>query len=196
MRATFATILALMVVLGDRPAGAQAQAPSRSPPAGATPTTPPVSPRQDGGIPRPDRTTASYGDWVLRCDHSNAGERACEVAQTIQDGRSQVLALMTARRGTTDGRVTFTAQVGTNATVTEPVRLVIENQAALSLAFRRCMPRGCFAEVQMPDTEASTLARRSDAAKLDYQDADGTLVSIPVSLRGLAPSLDALRRAE
>lgn len=201
-RATFATVLALMLVAGGRPADAQApaQAPARSPAAAATPAAPPAPPlappRQDGGVPRPDRTTASYGDWVLRCDLSNGGERLCEVAQTIQDGRSQVLALLTARRGTPGGPITFMAQLGPNATVTEPARLVIEDQAVLNFAFRRCMPRGCFAEVQVPDAEASTVARRTDAARLDYRDAEGALISIPVSLRGLAPSLEALRRAE
>ena len=195
-RATFAPVLAFLAILGGPPPSAWAQAPSRTTPPAAVPTQLPASPGEDGAAPRPDRTTASYGDWVLRCDLSNGGERVCEVAQTIQDGRSQVLALLTARRGTPDGRITFTAQVGPNATVTEPARLVIEDQAALSFAFRRCMPRGCFAEVQLPDTEATTVARRNDAAKLDFRDSEGTLVSIPVSLRGLAPSLDALRRAE
>lgn len=95
-----------------------------------------------------------------------------------------------------EGQITFTAQVGTNTMVGEPARLLIGDQAALSLAFRRCITRGCFAEVQLPNTEASTLARRTDAAKLDYRDADGTPVSIPVSFRGFAPSLDALKRAE
>lgn len=199
-RATFVRVLAFLAIIGASPAIAQAQAPSRNaPPAAVTAPMPAQTPTPvggDGAGPRPDRTTASYGDWVLRCELSNGGERRCEVAQTIQDGRGQVLALLTAQRGTPEGQMAFTAQVGMNTTVGEPMRLLIEDQAVLTLAFRRCMPRGCFAEARLPEGEARALARRNDAAKLDYRDADGAPVSIPVSLRGLAPSLEALKRAE
>lgn len=196
LRSTFAPVLAFLAILGAAPLSARAQAPSRSTPPAAAPAQAPALPGGNTAVPRPDRTTASYGDWVLRCELSNAGERGCEVAQTIQDGRGQILALLTARRGTPEGQIVFTAQVGINIAVTDPARLLIEDQAALSLAFRRCVQRGCFAEAQLSENEARTLARRNDAAKLDYRDADGTPVSIPVSLRGLAPSLEALKRAE
>jgi invasion protein IalB len=194
MKARSATFLALMTILCGPQQGAHAQTSSRGTPPAAVPAPVPALPGREGAVPRPDRTTASYGDWVLRCELSNGSERGCEVAQTIQDGRGQVLALVTARRATPTAPITFTAQVGINTTVAEPARLVIEDQAVLSLVFRRCMPRGCFAEAQLPEGEASSLVRRNDAAKLEYRASDESLISIPVSLRGLTPSLEALSR--
>jgi invasion protein IalB len=195
-RATFATALALLAFLCGLPSSAHSQAPPRSTPPATVATQALNLHGRNEATPRPDRTTATHGDWVLRCEFANASERGCELTHSIQDARGQLLALLTARRGTPEGQLTFTAQVGANTSVAEPARFVIEDQAALSLAFRRCMPRGCFATVQLAENEAFALGRRNDAAKLEYRDADGTPISIPVSLRGLTSSLEALKRAE
>jgi invasion protein IalB len=147
-------------------------------------------------MPLPDRTTASYGDWLLRCDLKAGGERSCEVAQTIQDTQGQLLAQITARHASPGGPLLLAVQVGTNIAIPEPGRLMLDEQAALSLAFRRCLPRGCFAELQLPDSDAITVAQSAEAARFDYRSADGALLSIPVSLRGLSTSLEALQAAE
>jgi invasion protein IalB len=57
------------------------------------------------------------------------------------------------------------------------------------------MPRGCFAELEAPEDEIATMARRAEAGRLDWRDAEGNALSIPLSLRGLAPALAALRGA-
>jgi invasion protein IalB len=163
---------------------------------GAGPSAAQAPPPPAVVTPQPDRTTASYGDWVLRCDLAATGERSCEVAQTIQDARGQLLAHITARRAPAGGQMLLTVQVGTNIAIPEPVRLMIDEQAALNLAFRRCLPRGCFAELQLPDSDAVSFAQRAEAARFDYRGADGASLSIPVSLRGLAPSLEALKVAD
>lgn len=72
LSAAFLTLLA--VLCGPGPSVAQAPPPSTT------------------AMPQPDRTTASYGDWVLRCHLKGTGERSCEVAQTIQDTQAQLLA--------------------------------------------------------------------------------------------------------
>src|SRR5437899_1793635 len=51
-------------------------------PRAAPPPSPPVA-----TTPTPDRTTASFGDWILRCDRRTdvtPPQRFCEVGQTIQ----------------------------------------------------------------------------------------------------------------
>jgi invasion protein IalB len=182
---------------------AEQQAPSRGapPPAAAVPAPPPPPPavREQSAGPRPDRTTATYGDWVLRCEYpSGGGELSCEVAQTILDQRGQALAQVTVRRAgaTPSARLAVSVQVGASATVAEPLRLTIEDQPALTLPFRRCLPRGCFAEALQSDAELGGLARRAEAAKLEFRDGDGQAAVIPASLRGLAASVDAPRSAE
>jgi invasion protein IalB len=185
-------IAALIASLAGAMPGAQAQAPVHS---GAPPAVVPASP-VPAAAPRPDRTTAAYGDWVLRCELAAGGTgRSCEVAQTVLDGRGQVLAQLTGRLSGPAGAVALVVQVGTNATVAEPLRLGVETEAGLTLHFRRCLPRGCFAESQPALAEIAALLPRTEPARVEFRDGEGQPVTIPVSLRGLAASLDALRMA-
>ena len=46
-----------------------------------------------------------------------------------------------------------------NIAVSDPMRLLVEDQPALILAFHRCFPRGCFAEGQLSEGDVGTLAR-------------------------------------
>lgn len=185
--------LVAVVTLGwpAAPAGAQ---PRAGAPAGSLPATSP--PRDQGAAPRPDRTTATYGDWVLRCELPAAGgEQSCEVTQTVLDGRGQPLIQIVARRGSAADQVVVSIHVAANATVSEPLRLSADSGSAVVAPFRRCTPRGCFAETQSPHGELAALAGRGEGGKVEYRDGDGGAVSVPVSLRGLGASLVAFSAA-
>lgn len=146
---------------------------------------------------RPDRTTAAYGDWVLRCERQGGADtRACEIAQTVQDQRGQVLAHLVMRRPAPGQRHAVSVQVGASATVSEPLQIVVEGQPALALPFRRCVPRGCFAELEPAEAELSSLAQRTEPAHAALRDGEGQPIAIPVSLRGLAAALQALHASE
>ncbi|WP_043838991.1 invasion associated locus B family protein [Muricoccus aerilatus] len=195
--------LCLLLVFYVRGDGALAQAAARNP-SGAAPAVPSLSGPPAGGAPaalpsttpRPDRTTASYGDWILRCEmQAGLSGRQCEVVHTVLDQRGQTLAQLVARRGATAASILLSAQVGTNVTVADPLRLTVE-QAAISLTFRRCFARGCFAEAQPTEAELSSIVPRTEPAKVEFHDGDGQVVSLPVSLRGLTPALNALRIAD
>jgi invasion protein IalB len=118
------------------------------------------------------------------------------VAQTVLDQRGQTLAQMVARRVVPGGPINFSVQVGANAIVAQPLRLVVDSQALLTLPFRRCLPRGCFAESQFGETELSSLLRSPEPARLEFADGEGQPVAIPASLRGLAGSLEAMGTAD
>ena len=45
-----------------------------------------------GAVSPPDNTTASYGDWVLRCQQSVAA-RVCEIVQTLEQQGQRVESL-------------------------------------------------------------------------------------------------------
>jgi invasion protein IalB len=188
-RAAAVIALAVLVAAPDSPARSQARPPA---PAPATASTPASS--------SPERTTASYGDWTLRCEaHAGAPAKTCEVAQAILDAQGQAVAQLVlarpAARPPAAGLVGV-VQVPLNATVAEPVRLTFEasGPAVLSLPFRACAPRGCFAEGALPDQEFQQLRRRAEPARLEYRDAAANGVVRPVSLRGLSAALDALER--
>src|SRR5262249_192868 len=85
----FAVSLVLAISLAPI---AYAQAPTRQPPPAApgaparqAPAAPAEAPRPVGS--EPEATTATYGDWVMRCQRiaaANATQRVCEVAQSVQ----------------------------------------------------------------------------------------------------------------
>jgi invasion protein IalB len=118
------------------------------------------------------------------------------VTQTLANPQGQPLVHLAARRDASVGSVLLSVQVGVNVAVSEPARLAAEGQTGLTLPFARCLPRGCFAEIAQPEADISGLARAVEAARLEYRNADGNAVSVPVSLRGLAAALDALRSTE
>jgi invasion protein IalB len=181
--------LLLCALLAIAPCAALAQTPPRAaaqPPArGAAPA------------PQPDRTTAQYGDWTLRCQATGtAEERVCDVLLTIADQRRQPLAQLVVRRGQQPSALAVSAQVGANLVVTEPARLMIEETALATLPFQRCLPQGCFAEAQQPEAEFTAAAGRAELARLEYRSGEGAPVVLQFPLRGLVAALQALRAAE
>jgi invasion protein IalB len=164
--------------------GAVAQTPPRAaPPAATTPT--------------PDRTTASFGDWILRCDRRTdvtPPQRFCEVGQTIQ------------RAGDAGPQ----AQVGLGKidkseplrlTVLLPVSVTFAGNAKLlgdgplaDLVWLRCLPAGCFASAPVPDELLKKFRAMKDAARLEYKDGAGRDVSLSISFRGFNEAMDALQR--
>jgi invasion protein IalB len=63
--------------------------------------------------------TASYGDWILRCELAANNERSCEVAQTIQDQRGQLLTHLTICRAAA-GEWTVTVHVKSTSLLPTP----------------------------------------------------------------------------
>src|SRR5690349_7238180 len=100
-------IVALAVVMLAGQAMAQTQAPK----------PPPTPPQQQGGggaLPMPSdpaQTTASYGDWVLRCVRTGdkgAGPRVCELVQTmVLQGQQQPVAQVAVGYDKNDLRMTL-----------------------------------------------------------------------------------------
>jgi invasion protein IalB len=142
----------------------------------------------------PERTLASFGDWVVRCERATAGAttRTCEMAQTMADQRQQPVAVVALARG---APLRLVVQVPVNIAVAEPVRLTVE--PALVLPFRSCTPQGCFAELALADAAVVTRlrARAADApTRLEWRDPSGAQQTVPVSFRGFSDALDALGR--
>lgn len=186
-RAAWLRGLAVLAAVAAVPAGAMAQAPAR----GAAP--PPAAPAARA-VPVPDRTTASYGDWTLRCQQAAGAEgRSCDVMLTVLDQRAQPLVQLVMRRGPGPANLVLTAQVGVSATVSEPARLLVGETAISTLPFQRCLVQGCFAEVQQEEAQITGAAGQAEALQLQYRNGEGAPLAFPIPLRGLAAALQALR---
>ena len=193
MSAIFKALAATAMLAGFAPAIGQAQ------PAAQRPAAP--APAEGS----PDRTMAVFTDWVVRCEARAANgatpmARLCEMAQTTQDQRQQPVAVLAIGRTAKGEPLRLVAQVPVNLQVGPPAKLVLDipnrpTEAPLTVAFRNCTPRGCFAELELRDDAVlrRLRARPAEAAgRLEWKDAGGGDASIPVSFRGFTAALDAL----
>ncbi|RYC31601.1 invasion protein [Lichenibacterium minor] len=186
---SLATAVLASVILAAAPssaASAQTAKPAAAPPAPAAPVS-----------ADPSVTTASYGDWTARCE-KGAGEKAqriCEAVQTVQLPNQQVAV----------AQIAFG-----HAASAEPLKLVVvlpvdvwfpstvrilagdKDPAGVELAWRRCLPVGCFAESTGSDEAARRWRNENGQGRIVYKDGLNRDVTLPVSFRGLAQALDAL----
>ncbi len=157
-----------------------------------------TNPAQVGVDADPSSTSASFGDWVMRCQRTGGGadmQRVCEVAQQIraQDQQQPIAELAIGRLKKGDplhltlvlpnnvalpGAPTFTA----NGDQPEP----------LDLGWRKCLAGGCFADAIVKDDMLRRWKGLTSPGHITWKDASGRDITIGVSFRGLAQALDAL----
>jgi invasion protein IalB len=163
--------------------------------------TPAPTPRASAPVSEePAATTASFGDWVMRCQRTGEGDKAvksCEAAQTIQvQGQTAPIAQIGIGRLSPGEPLRITVILPPNITLPSNVHVVTDEKddPGIDLAWRRCLPGGCIAEVKLEPETIKNWRARSAPGKLSFKDATGRVVAIPFSFRGLAQSLDALAK--
>lgn len=193
-------LVALAVVLGAGQAYAQAgrpAAPATPAPAPAAPaSTPPAAPAAPAPVTNdPAQTTATYGDWVLRCVRPESGPRVCEVVQSmVVQGQQQPVAQVAVGYDKTDLRFTMLVPPAISLSRAPFLGIAGATQPHYDLTWRRCLPNGCFADVQVGTEMQKLLRSRSDPMQIEFKDAGERDVKLPLSLRGLTAALDALAK--
>lgn len=182
------SIVALAVVLG---AGlAAAQVPAKAPATAPAPAAPAQPASSD-----PAQTTATYGDWLLRCVRPQKGPHVCEVVQSmVVQGQQQPVAQVAVGYDKNDLR--FTMLVPPAISLSRGPTLGVANASAphFDLAWRRCLPNGCFADVAVGSELLKLLRSRTEPMQIDFKDAGEREIKLPLSMRGLVPALDALAK--
>jgi len=146
-----------------------------------------------------DMTTATYGDWLLRC-RQVAGEtpaRSCEVVQSLMlQGQTAPHAQLAFGRPGPKDPLYFTAVIPTNVTFPSTVRIALDEKdpKPVEVAYTRCLPAGCFASLVVPDAALATWRAQDQAGRLIFKSGAGQETSVPMSFRGLARALDALAK--
>jgi invasion protein IalB len=159
-------------------------------------TTGVAAPQQNPG---PDTTTATYGDWILRCQAVAAAgkpaQRTCEVLQSIViQGQTAPIAQLAFGRMVPGETLYLTAVLPANITLPSVVRLSIDEKDdhAADLPWTRCLQTGCFATLPMTDAILSRWRAQDGAGRLMFKSGAGQDTILPISFRGLARALDAL----
>lgn len=177
----------LVALAGAGSALAQAQRPA-APAAQAAPS---------GGVSQPDNTTASYGDWVHRCQQG-VGTRICEIVQTLQvQGQQGPVALIALGRPVKAEPLKIVVQVAPNIAFgpNAGVRLALgEKDEGVLAPYQRCIPGGCFAEIAMSEDLLKRWRAQSEGGQLRFIDAANRPVALPFSFRGFPAAADALSR--
>ncbi|SEG34638.1 Invasion protein IalB, involved in pathogenesis [Bosea lathyri] len=150
-----------------------------------------------GSVSQPDNTTASYGDWIHRCQQG-VGTRICEIVQTLEiQGQRGPVALIALGRPVRTEPYKLVVQVAPNVTLgpNAGVRLALgEKEEGTLAAYSRCIPGGCFAEVTLSDEMLKRWRDYSESGQLRFPDAANRPVVLPFSFRGFQAAMDALAR--
>jgi invasion protein IalB len=184
-------------VSAQQPQPAQQQQQPRSPPRPPAPprtsVQPPQQPAQDES---PQRTTATYDDWILQCQMQPGSppQKICEMAQVTQvEGRNIPFSRVALARPAKDQPVKLIVQVPVNVSFNANVRVqTSESDSGLAAPFARCVPSGCFAEIEVGEDALKKLRAATGAGKLSFADAAGRNVSVPLSFKGFSQAFEAL----
>jgi invasion protein IalB len=185
------------------PNGASTRAPAGvAQPAPARPTAPNSradATRSDQIGAEPEATTATYGDWILRCQRTAAGsgtQPLCDVTQTVQAQQNPLLQLSFVPT-TPKGPIKLTIIVPVNVSFPSVARIALDDKdtQTVELTWRRCLPGGCVAELEVKDELLKRWRAQGGGGIVKIVDAAGRETGTPFSFRGLAQALDALLRS-
>ena len=203
-RSNFCVPLIAAALLAAAPAAAQQQQPAQRAP------TPRPAPQHSAQAPQqqqqaappqaaqvPQRTTASYGDWVVRCDllAGPPPQKNCDMEQMAQvQGQANPISRVAIPLPAKAQPPKLIVQLPVNATFAGGVKIALDaKDAGVTAPFTRCVPAGCLAEIELKDPELKRFRAANTAeGSMQYKDAGERDVKIPLSLKGFAQAYDAL----
>ena len=191
--------VALMAVALMLPAvtAVMAQQPQQRPaPPVVRPPTVAHPPTNGPNSETPERTTATYGDWIVECveNASPPSEPVCDMAQVTQlQGKNLPFSRVAVARPQKGAPVKLIVQVPVNASFGTQVHIQTgEKDPGIIAPFSSCNPNGCFAEFDLKEDILKKLREASGVGKLSFADAGGHDVTVPLSFNGFAPAFEAL----
>jgi invasion protein IalB len=194
---------ALMLAMAGSAASAQQQPPPRMP-AAVHPSQQPHKPataqpsQQAQAAPSeaPQRTTASYEDWVMQCETQvgSPPQKMCQIIQqTLVQGKNAPFSLVIIPHPVKGQPVKLIVEVPVNVSFAGNVYIrTDDSDSGIAAPFARCLPAGCFAEFDLKDDVLKKYRSTSSVGKLSFADAGGHEVAVPLSLKGFAQAYDAL----
>jgi invasion protein IalB len=84
-------------------------------------------------------------------------------------------------------------QLPINVSFTVQIKVTTNDKdAGITTPFRRCVPAGCFAEIELKDDLQKKFRGSTEAGKITFKDAADRDVAIPLSFKGFAQAFEAL----
>ena len=189
------TATLLTTVAGSVTAQQQPRPPAYQPAPPRNAVQPPQQPAQDEA---PQRTTATYEDWIVQCQMQTGSppQKACEMTQVTQvEGRNIPFSRVAIAQPIKNQPFKLVVQLPVNVSLLVNVRIQIsDSDPGLAAPFARCVPTGCFADIEVNDDALKKFRATSGAGKLSFADAGGHNVAVPLSFKGFSQAFDALAK--
>ena len=169
---------------------AAAQAPA--PPAAATPGAPSA----------PQQTTATYEDWIVRCE-THAGppaQKFCEMVQFTQvkggqGGQGGVVSQIAIGRPVKGQPVKLVIQLPIGVWLPTGIKLLTgAKDPGLLTTFKRCLPQACFTDAEINADMIRKFRTTTEAGQIQFKDGNQKDASLPVSFKGFGTAYDALQK--
>jgi invasion protein IalB len=148
----------------------------------------------------PQRTTATYANWVLACDTQPGPppQKTCEIVQMVQaqqQGRAVPFSRIAVMHPVRGQPVKLMIEVPTNVTLSTNVRIqTVDADPGVAAPFARCAPSGCFVDFELKDDVLKKFRTASGNGKITYADVNGHDVVVPLSFSGFSQAFDALAK--
>jgi invasion protein IalB len=146
--------------------------------------------------PAPQRTTATYEEWTVQCE-LQAGpppQRLCEMVQVAQ-AQGQTVSRVAIGRATKSEPFKIVVQLPINLWLPAGVRIQSDDKdPGLALVFKRCVPAGCFADVDIKDDVLKRFRASTGSGKITFKNAGQQDVGVPLSFKGFGQALDVLSK--
>ncbi|HMK80308.1 MAG TPA: invasion associated locus B family protein [Xanthobacteraceae bacterium] len=143
----------------------------------------------------PQRTTATYEDWVLRCENQDSG-KLCEIVQATQvQGNPNPVSQVAIGKPNKTEPLKIAFQVPVNVWLPTGIRLVVDDKdPGIAAAFKRCIGAACLADTDLKDDALKKLRAQHENGKLLFKDATQKDVALPVSFKGFVAAFDAMTK--
>lgn len=143
----------------------------------------------------PQRTTATYEDWVVRCEVRGAAN-VCEMAQAIQiKDQTQPITQIAIGQESKGAPLKIVFQAPINVWLPTGVKLSLsDNDPGVVAQYSRCVPAACFAETDIKDDQLKALRAAEQNGRLQFKDAGQRDISVPVSFKGFEQAYLAIRQ--
>jgi invasion protein IalB len=146
----------------------------------------------------PQRTTATYDDWIVQCETQTGPplRTVCEMTQLTQlqvQGKTQPFSRIVVPQPVKGMPSGLVVQVPVNVSFATKVKIqTSDSDQGIEVPFARCVPDGCFAEFSIASEGLAKLRSASTGGKLSFGDSAARTISIPLSFNGFSKAYDAL----
>jgi hypothetical protein len=158
------------------------------------PKAPATVPAYRGGLQTLPANGPDMTSRPMAIGTSVASKGATPSAILLQ-GQNSPIALIAFGREKKGDPLRMIIQLPTNVTFEGGVKtLTASGDAVVDMMFRRCFPVGCFADATMTEAQVLKLKTQAEPMSIKSKDATEREISLPLSLNGFGPAVEALSR--